>query len=121
MYNHVIVKLLLTACYFLPGVAMSQSDTFADDRAEPALLQIVKHLPEFVAELDSAANYGLNKDDYDFSFISKLSVNSDVAEHADSTALKKRILTSMNHFLEDLLYGRVPRLSYNSLADKKTG
>ena len=119
MYNYVMLKLLVTVCCFLPVVAMSQSDAFAADRAEPTLLQIVKHLQEFVAELDSAANYGLNKNDYDFSFISKLSVNNDVAEHADSTALKKRILTSMNHFLEDFLYGRAPRLSYNTLTDKK--
>jgi murein L,D-transpeptidase YcbB/YkuD len=118
-YHPVMLKLLHIIFYLLPAIAMSQSDKFTGEKPDPGLLQIAKHLPEFLKQLEFAAQYGLNKNDYDFSFIRKASANIEVTYHSDSTAVKKRILKAMNHFFDDLINGRSPRLSYNGLAGKK--
>jgi murein L,D-transpeptidase YcbB/YkuD len=113
-------SVLLIVIYFFPAIVSSQTVIFPRERPNPDLLKITEYLPEFTQQLQSAAQAGLKKDDYDFSYINEWSSNNNAAGTADSTAFKNRVLVAMNHFFEDLLNGRIPQLSYNGLNDTKT-
>ena len=119
LWNRLTINVLLFAICLRPVIPMAQSDIFHDEGLQPDLLQVTKYLPEFARQLNSANNFGLNKEDYDFSFIEQLCSGDNIIQSGDSITIKNRILGEMNHFFDDLLNGRIPPLSYNGFKEIK--
>jgi murein L,D-transpeptidase YcbB/YkuD len=80
---------------------------------------VVKHLPEFALMLQTAQQYGLNKDHYDFDFIMQLVNGKKAIDSTDTARISARVLAAMEKYVTDVISGRPPKLSYDALTRQK--